>query len=972
MSKYKSLIITLLATSITACSIESNQPEQQAPHESTSPDLTQTAELQPNDDSLKEDAKQDHSLEIKYQSITLDNGLKVIFHIDRSDPVVAVALTAHVGSAREKLGRTGFAHLFEHLLFLESENLGKGGLDQMSARIGGSGANGSTSRDITNYFQTVPRNALEKMIWAEADKLGYFINTVTEQVLAKEKQVVKNEKRQGVDNRPYGHTQYVIDKNLYPKGHPYSWQVIGSLQDLQSATLADVKEFFNRWYVPNNVSLVISGDFDLQQAKQWVHKYFDEIPAGKPVEPQKKQPAVLDKTIKKFYQDNYAKLPELTLTWPTVPRFHADSYPLAVLTELLSDGKKAPLNQILIDEQKLTNRVSMYAYNSELAGQTAIRVRAFQAVNLNKVYAAIEQGFKRFEDNGFSGDDLKRIKAQQETNFYRGLTSALGKGFQLAQYDVYKNDPGFINQDVKNILAVTKADVMRVYKKYIRDKHFVATSFVPKGQPKLSLIGSTPAQVVEEKIVAGAEEQFDASKSADYTRTPSSFDRSVEPNYDEKPITLTMPTIEQQTLANGINVLSIKHNEVPLVSVKLRVAGGMLLEQKENAGITHLMARLMNRGTKNKTAQQLEEALKQIGAQVTIDANKHEIVVQGTSLSKHYSVMMEIMSEMLLQPRWDEQEFKLLKESIGAEIKQQFANPSAIASIEFDKLIYGEKNVFSTSVLGSESSLASLTLADLKKHYQDYFSANLATLYVVGDVESSAIKDSMSRLESQWVNKKVVLQVLQSEPKPKQPKLYFYDVPNAKQSIIVIGNPSLKATDPDFYLARVANYRLGGGGFASILTQQLREAKGYTYGIGSGFSATEFDGRFSVSTGVRSNVTYESIELIREILLSYQQNLSQKDLQLTKGYFLKSGARQFETPNAKLNILSNIAELNLPTNYVELRNQQLNSLDLKTMKGMVEQYIQADRMHYVVVGDAKTQLAGLEKLGLGKPKLLNP
>ena len=199
---------------------------------------------------------------VDYQKFTLKNGLQVIFHIDRSDPVVAVALTAHVGSAREKTGRTGFAHLFEHLLFLESENLGKGGLDKMSARIGGSGANGSTNRDRTNYFQTVPNDALEKMLWAEADKLGWFINTVTDPVLEKEKQVVKNEKRQGVDNAPYGHTFYVIDKALYPVDHPYNWQVIGSLEDLQRATLADVKEFFRRWYVPNNVTLVVAGDFD--------------------------------------------------------------------------------------------------------------------------------------------------------------------------------------------------------------------------------------------------------------------------------------------------------------------------------------------------------------------------------------------------------------------------------------------------------------------------------------------------------------------------------------------------------------------------------------------------------------------------------------------------------------------------------------------------------------------------------------
>ncbi|MEQ1644983.1 MAG: pitrilysin family protein, partial [Pyrinomonadaceae bacterium] len=280
-------------------------------------------------------------LKIDYQKFTLPNGLEVIFHVDRSDPVVAVSITAHVGSAREKAGRTGFAHLFEHLLFLESENLGKGGLDAMTARIGGSGANGSTSRDRTNYLQTVPNDALEKMLWAEADKLGWFINTVTEPVLAKEKQVVKNEKRQGVDNNPYGHTSYVIDKALYPADHPYNWQVIGSLEDLQNAQLEDVKEFYRRWYVPNNVTLVVAGDFDTVQAKKWAEKYFGEIKRGPEPAPQPKRAGVVKETVKLYHEDNYATLPELTRAWPTVEQYHPDSYPLNVLADYFSNGKKA-------------------------------------------------------------------------------------------------------------------------------------------------------------------------------------------------------------------------------------------------------------------------------------------------------------------------------------------------------------------------------------------------------------------------------------------------------------------------------------------------------------------------------------------------------------------------------------------------------------------------------------------------------
>ena len=281
------------------------------------------------------------TFKVEYEKFTLPNGLDVIFHVDRSDPVVAVNLTAHVGSAREKEGRTGFAHLFEHLLFLESENLGKGGLDKMTARIGGSGANGSTSRDRTNYLQTVPKDALEKMIWAEADKLGWFINTVTDDVLAKEKQVVKNEKRQSVDNNPYGHTQYVIDKNLYPADHPYNWQVIGSLDDLQNATLADVKEFFRRWYVPNNVTLIIAGDFDTVQAKKWVEKYFSEIKRGEDVKSLPKNAGNVKETVKLYHEDNFARLPELTYAWATVEQFHPDSYALNVLTEYLSARQKS-------------------------------------------------------------------------------------------------------------------------------------------------------------------------------------------------------------------------------------------------------------------------------------------------------------------------------------------------------------------------------------------------------------------------------------------------------------------------------------------------------------------------------------------------------------------------------------------------------------------------------------------------------
>src|SRR5688500_5153270 len=508
------------------------------------------------------------TFKIDYEKFTLPNGLDVIFHIDRSDPVVAVSLTAHVGSAREKAGRTGFAHMFEHLLFLESENLGKGGLDKLTARIGGSGANGSTNRDRTNYLQTVPKDALEKMLWAEADKLGWFINTVTEPVLQKEKQVVKNEKRQSVDNNPYGHTSYVIDKALYPEDHPYNWQVIGSLDGLQNAELEDVKEFFRRWYVPNNVTLTVAGDFDPVQAKKWVEKYFSEIKRGEEITPLEKRPGVVKETVKFYHEDNFARLPELTFARPTVEQYHPDSYALNVLATYLTRGKKAPFYQVLVEDKKLAPSPFMFHRESELAGQMMLSIRAFNDKDLDDVAKAVNEAFGKFEKEGISEKDLSRIKAGQETQFYNSLSSVLGKGVVLTQGNMFAGGPGYVEKDIQNILAVTTADVMRVYEKYIKGKNYVATSFDPKGKTALALEGSSKAEVVEEKIVAGAEDAVDPNVKATYQRTPSTFDRSQEPPYGPAP-EVRPPAIWESKLSNGMRVYGIENSDVPLVQFEI-------------------------------------------------------------------------------------------------------------------------------------------------------------------------------------------------------------------------------------------------------------------------------------------------------------------------------------------------------------------------------------------------------------------
>lgn len=909
------------------------------------------------------------ALKVDFQKFTLPNGLEVIFHIDRSDPVVAVNLTAHVGSSREKAGRTGFAHLFEHLLFLESENLGKGGLDKMSARIGGSGANGSTSQDRTNYLQTVPKDALEKMIWAEADKLGWFINTVTDPVLAKEKQVVKNEKRQGVDNAPYGHTRYVINKALYPADHPYNWQVIGSLEDLQNAQLDDVKEFFRLWYVPNNVTLVLAGDFDPVQARKWVEKYFSEIKRGDTIKPMAKRPGVVKQTVKLVHEDNFAKLPELTMAWPTVEDLHADSYALEVLAEYLSQTKRAPFYKVLVEDTKLAPNVQIGNQTAELAGQFMLRIRAFEGKPLDEVAAAVDQAFLKFEKEGISEKDLNRIKAGLETRFYNSVSSVLGKSALLAEYNYLTGNPGYVSEGVKKTLAVTPADVRRVYDTYIKGKPYVATSFVPKGKLSLALSGSAKAEVVEEKVVQGAEKAVDASANAAYTRTASSFDRSKEPAYGATPA-LKVPQVWDTTLSNGMRVHGIENKEVPLVQFDIAIDGGLLLDKLDKVGVANLMARMMTQGTARKTPQELEEAILQLGATINVSARTEDVRISVTTLARNYRATLDLVQEILLEPRWDEKEFALIKQSVLSQIRQQDADPNALASINFNKLIYAKDDLRSRNILGTAETVNAITIDDLKAYYRANLSPSVARMHLIGPLSEATVASSLAGLNRAWKAKAVTLPAPAAVAGQAPAKVYFVDVPDAKQSVLQVGYRALAVTDPDYYPATVTNYILGGGGFASRLTQQLREGKGYTYGINSNFSGSKSAGPFAIASGVRSNVTLESTQLVKQILQDYAPTYSAADLETTKNFLVKSNARAFETSAAKLGMLDNISKYGWRADYIKEREQIVKAMTLPQVQALSQKYLDPSKMVWLVVGDAKTQLPRMKELGFDEPVLI--
>jgi zinc protease len=909
---------------------------------------------------------QESKFKINYEKYKLKNGLDVILHEDKSDPIVSVAILYHVGSNREVEGRTGFAHLFEHMLFQESQHVGQ---DQFFKKIQNAGGtlNGGTWNDGTIYYQIVPKNALEMVLWMESDRMGFLLPTVTQAAFENQQEVVQNEKRQRVDNQPYGHVNYIIDKLLYPADHPYNWQVIGSLEDLRNATIQDIHDFYNKWYGPNNATLVVAGDFENAPTKEWIEKYFGELKEGSPVTPPVARPALLKETKRAFYEDSFAKSPQLNMVFPAVENYHDDSYALQFLSELLSDGKKAPLYQILVEEKKLAPSVSAYFSGLEMAGTFDFVIRAFPQSSLSDVEAAIFEALKRFEEKSFTDEDVERIKAKLETNFYNGLSSILNKSFQLASYNVFNGSPDFLSTDLEKTLAVTKDDILRVYNKYIKDKHYVLTSFVPKGSTNLVAKNSKVFHIEEEDITDKGTLSEKVEIKVD--PIPSSFDRNIEPALTEAPV-LTLPGVWTKELKNGLKLFGIEHNELPLVTFSITIKGGLYLDEITKVGTANLLAGLLKEGTKNKTPIELEEAINSLGASINVYATDESIVLTANCLASKFDEVFALVEEILLEPRWDEKEFERLKAQSLESLNRRKANPAAIASNVFNKLLYGKSHILAYPVLGTEESVSSINIKDLKNYYNRNFSPVVAHAAITGSITDGKAISAFSAFEKKWKAKEVIFPEY-ALPNPKEkPELYFVDIPGAKQSEIRIGYLALPYNHSDYYSAVVMNHKLGGS-FTSILNLILREEKGYTYGARSGFSGSANPGPFVASAAVQSNATLESAQIFKEELDKYKNGLNDEDLEFTKNALLRSNARRFETLGALMGMLNTMAIYNLPADYVKNEEKIVMDMSHDRIKELAQKYIDIDKMVFLIVGDAATQKERLNELGIGEPVLLN-
>lgn len=937
---FKQTISTVLVAGLIGC----------AGSPSTSPDVTNGVSF------VEAVEKQSDELVIPYKKFMLDNGLTVILHEDNSDPLVHVDVTYHVGSGREDIGKSGFAHFFEHMMFQGSENVADEQHFKIISESGGT-LNGTTNSDRTNYFETVPSNQLEKMLWLESDRMGFLLDAVTQKKFEVQRETVKNERGQRVDNRPYGRLGERVAEALYPEGHPYSWPVIGFMEDLNRANVNDVKKFFLRWYGPNNATITIGGDIDEEQTLAWVEKYFGSIPRG----PEVKDPTPTDISLEKdryiSLEDNVS-LPLLYMAYPTVHRLHPDEAPLDVLASIIGQGKTSILYKNL-DKTGFAVQSSVNHGCKELSCEFVLYAlpNPMSGKSLGDLEAAIRDSFKEFEKRGVQADDIERVKSGIKSSLIYGLQSVSGKVSQLAANQTFEGDPNLIQKELERYENVTEEDVMRVYNQYLKGKNAVIMSVVPKGQKGMVAHKDTWTRI--DRILP--EQKQITAADLNIREATDDFDRSVMPEAGENP-TIKVPEIWRDELTNGIKVLGAVNDETPTTAISLRLEAGSSNDPLDKIGLAQLTASMLNEATENYSNEELSDILQKLGSTISIGAGDDYTNLTIQSLTENLDRTLQIANEKLRAPKFDPADFKRVKEQTIEGIKSAAKQPAVVATNVYNKLLFGTDNAFAYAGSGSIETVNNITLEDVKAFYKANYSPKIAKVVAVSNLGEKQLSNKLKRFSS-WEGGDV--NQVTSKPFPELKKaIYFVDKPGAAQSEIRMGKRSLSydATG-EYYRASLMNYNLGGA-FNSRININLREDKGYTYGARSGFSGNKDRGSFTASAGVRTNVTDKSIiEFLKELKTYHNSGMTEAELEFMKNSLGQRDARDYETPFQKLNFLSRIMTYDLDADFVDDQNDILQSIDNEELNALAKKHIIIDDMIIVVVGDKATVMPGLEKLG---------
>jgi zinc protease len=873
---------------------------------------------------------------LEHEKYELPNGLDVILHEDHTIPVVAVNVWYHVGSKNEKPGRTGFAHLFEHMMLQGSEHH-DGDYFVPIEKIGGE-TNASTSADRTNYWENVPSNYLELALWLEADRMGFLLPAMTQEKLDNQRDVVKNERRQGLENEPYGKVREVALPLLYPEAHPYSWPVIGSMRDLSAASLEDVQEFFRQYYSPNNASLCIAGDFDPAVAKRLVEKYFASIPPGPPVDRLEEWVPSLTGVTRARVEDN-VNLPRLYVIWHTPPYYKPGDAELDLLANVLSSGKTSRLYRALVYEAEIAQDVAAYQASQELGSAFYVVVTAREGHSLEEIEQAVDRELARVIRDGITADELRAAKTSWEAWFVRNLQEVggfSGRADRLNAYNVHLGDPDRLEWDVNRYRRPTAEDVRATAERYLDPNRRVILHAVPHGSP-----------------VASAE---------------TSVDRTVTPEPAAAPV-FAPPTVQRAALSNGLQLLVVEDRRLPLVQARLLLRSGWSADPPDRFGAASLTAELLDEGTRSRTALAISEEAKRLGAELSTHSTFDVSTVNVNVLRQNLTDGLALMADVVMNPTFEETELERQRKLYLGRIQQEEKEPFTAALKTHLALLYGKTHPYGQPYTGSGTveSIGSITRDDLLRYYAANYVPNNAALILVGDITLEEARSAGERAFKSWKPGTVVEKEV-PEPAPlTATRIVIVDRPGAAQSVIVVGGLGVRRTDADYLPFDVMNNAFGGQ-FTSRINMNLRESKGYTYGAFSFFFDTRGVGPFTLVAPVQTDHTVDALtEIVKEIRdVVGDRPLSDVELMDSKSNLIKGFPQGFETLGSTAYQVGQLVTYDLPQDEWTSYAARVAAVDGGQATLAAKRHLNPDALLVVVLGDREKIEAGIRALELGE------
>jgi zinc protease len=891
------------------------------------------------------------------ESYRLPNGLRVALHRDPEVPRVSVCVAYHVGSKNERAGRTGFAHFFEHMMFRGTKNVSSYDVPLQET---GAESNAMTSEDFTIYFETVPSNFLERALYLEAERLAFLPSALNQEKFDTEREVVKNERRESFDNTPYGLSEETILANVFPKGHPYSWSVIGSMTDLNRATLDDLKQFFYEFYHPGNATLCLAGDFDVETARALIAKYFGPLERGPEVQPVTAEAAPAH--AKRIELPDRVQLPRLYWSWPTVADAHPDTPALDALATILTGGEASRLHRALVLESRVAKDVAAASDSKDIAGLFTIQSTPVEGKTTADVAAILTKELDRIRAEPPSAAELQRALAYYEKGFYSRLTSPLMRAVTIATGFARENDAAYYRRDFERHFQVKPEEIQRVAKTYLN--------------PEMFVLEIRPAKAGEKAATA-----TDAGPLASSARGPAIVARAPKPGPDwtkmpgpTQPQAFRAPAIIQRKLSTGLDVWIVPWRTLPIVQARMLLPGGTSEDSPEKSGLAYLTATLLTQGTTTKTATELAEAFGILGASPTAAASSDRIVLGFGSVARHFDATLALVGEMLSTPRFEPSDFARERDLQLADLLQGPDDVDWIAGRAFRALLYGQRHPYGQPAEGYPNTLRNLTVEDAHAFHRAHVGPGGATLVLVGDVEPERVLASLEKALAGWKNA--------TSPPPKRPPAasptepgvaYFVDKPGAVQSVISVGRPWVDRQDPRYFATLIGN-RILGGDFLSRLNRNLRETNGFTYGAGSYFQFRHTGSVWFVRTSVRTDATAPALkEVVAELDgLAGDKPFTAEEISVARGAEAKSYPETFEAPSSIVEIVSEIAEFDLPPDYLETYLERLQAPKPEEISRSMTEVVKPRQRLILIVGDRKSVEPELRRAGFRQIQLVDP